>query len=41
MEEILKYAQNQLVQGPFRLKSYTQDEQGKKYPRRTIYLTRT
>jgi predicted AAA+ superfamily ATPase len=38
MEEILKYVQNQLVQAPFRLKSYTQDEQGKKYPQRNIYV---
>lgn len=38
MEEILKYVQNQLVQAPFRLKSYTQDEQGKKYPQRNIYI---
>lgn len=37
MEEILKYVQNQLVQAPFRLKSYAQDEQGKKYPQRSIY----
>ena len=38
MEEILKYVQNQLVQAPARLKSYTQDEQGKKYPQRNIYI---
>lgn len=38
MEEILKYVQNQLVQAPFRLKSYVQDEQGKKYPQRNIYV---
>lgn len=38
MEETLKYVQNQLVQAPFRLKSYTQDEQGKKYPQRHIYI---
>ncbi|MDP2683674.1 MAG: ATP-binding protein [bacterium] len=38
MEEILKYVQNQLVQAPFRLKSYAQDEQGKKYPQRNIYI---
>lgn len=38
MEEILKYVQNQLVQAPFRLKSYIQDEQGKKYPQRNIYV---
>ena len=38
MDEILKYVQNQLVQAPFRLKSYTQDEQGKKYPQRNIYV---
>lgn len=38
MEEILKYVQNQLIQAPFRLKSYTQDEQGKKYPQRNIYI---
>jgi hypothetical protein len=37
MEEILKYVQNQLVQAPFRLKSYIQDEQGQKYPQRDIY----
>lgn len=38
MEEILKYVQNQLVQAPFRLRSYIQDEQGKKYPQRNIYI---
>ncbi|OGZ63041.1 MAG: hypothetical protein A2812_02260, partial [Candidatus Staskawiczbacteria bacterium RIFCSPHIGHO2_01_FULL_36_16] len=38
MEEILKYVQNQLIQAPFRLKSYIQDEQGKKYPQRNIYI---
>lgn len=38
MDEILKYVQNQLVQAPFRLRSYTQDEQGKKYPQRHIYI---
>ena len=38
MEEILKYIQNQLVQAPFRLQSYVQDEQGKKYPQRNIYI---
>ncbi len=38
MEEILKYIQNQLVQAPFRLRTYTQDEQGKKYPQRNIYI---
>jgi len=38
MEEILKYVQNQLVQAPFRLKSYTENEQGKKYPQRYIYM---
>jgi len=38
MEEILKYVQNQLVQAPFRLQSYTQNETGRKYPRRNIYL---
>jgi predicted AAA+ superfamily ATPase len=38
MEEILKYVQNQLVQAPFRLQSYVQDEQGKKYPQRNIYI---
>ena len=38
MDEILKYVQNKLVQAPFRLKSYTQDEQGKKYPQRNIYV---
>jgi len=38
MEEILKYVQNQLVQAPFRLRSYTQDEQGNKYPQRNIYV---
>lgn len=37
MEEILKYVQNQLVQASFRLKSYIQDEQEKKYPQRNIY----
>lgn len=37
MEEILKYLQNQLVQSPFRLKSYIQDEQGKKYPQRDAF----
>jgi len=31
-EETIKYVQNQLVQAPFRLRSYVQDEQGKKYP---------
>jgi hypothetical protein len=38
MEEILEYVQNQLVQAPFRLQPYTQDEQGKKYPQRNIYI---
>lgn len=38
MDEILKYVQNQLVQAPFRLKSYTENEQGKKYPQRNIYV---
>lgn len=38
MDEILKYVQNQLVQAPFRLKQYTQDDQGKKYPQRHIYI---
>lgn len=38
MDEILKYVQNQLVQAPFRLKTYTQDEQGKKYPHRNLYV---
>ncbi|KKR70420.1 MAG: hypothetical protein UU13_C0006G0022 [Candidatus Nomurabacteria bacterium GW2011_GWB1_40_7] len=38
MEEIIKYIQNQLVQAPFRFKSYTQDEQGKKYLQRNIYI---
>ena len=38
MEEILKYLQNQLVQIPFRLRTYVQDEQGKKYPQRNIYI---
>lgn len=38
MEETLKYVQNQLVQAPFRLKPYTQDEQGKKYSQRHIYI---
>ncbi len=38
MEETLKYVQNQLIQAPFRLKSYIQDEQGKKYPQRNIYI---
>ncbi len=35
--ELLNYLQNQLVQAPFRLKSYTEDERGKKYPERTAY----
>jgi len=38
MEEILKYVQNQLNQAPFRLRTYTQDEQGKKYLQRNIYI---
>lgn len=38
MEEILKYLQNQLVQSPFRMQTYVQDEQGKKYPQRNIYI---
>lgn len=38
MEEILQYIQNQLVQSPFRLKPYTEDEEGKKYPQRHIYI---
>lgn len=38
MEKLLKYVQNQLVQIPFRLRTYVQDEQSKKYPQRTIYL---
>ena len=38
MDEILRYVQNQLVQAPFRLKSYAQDEQGKKYPKRYLYV---
>lgn len=38
MEETLKYVQNQIVQAPFRLKPYIQDEQGKKYPQRNIYI---
>jgi len=38
MEEILKYLQNQLVQIPFRLRTYVQDEEGKKYPQRNIYI---
>ncbi|RJQ30191.1 ATP-binding protein [Candidatus Parcubacteria bacterium] len=38
MEETLKYVQNQLVQAPFRLRSYTQDEQSKKFPQRNIYV---
>lgn len=38
MEEILKYLQNQFVQSPFRLRTYVQDEQGKKYPQRNIYI---
>ncbi len=38
MEEILKYLQNQLVQIPFRLRAYVQDEQSKKYPQRNIYI---
>src|SRR3989339_1364561 len=37
MEEILKYLQNQFVQAPFRLRTYVQDERGKKYPQRDIY----
>ncbi len=37
MEEILKYIQNQLVQAPFRLQSYIQDEQGRKYSERYLY----
>lgn len=37
MEEILKYLQNQFVQIPFRLRTYAQDEQGKKYPQRNIF----
>jgi hypothetical protein len=38
MEEILKYTQNQLVQAPFRLRTYTQDENGKKYPQRDVFI---
>jgi len=38
MEEILKYVQNQLVQAPFRLQSYIQDEQGRKYSERYLYV---
>lgn len=38
MEEALKYVQNQLVQAPFRLKSYTENEKGNKYPQRNIYV---
>lgn len=38
MEEALKYVQNQLVQAPFRLKSYTENEKGSKYPQRNIYI---
>jgi uncharacterized protein len=38
MEEILKYIQNQLVRAPYRLRSYAQNEQGKKYPQRNIYV---
>ncbi len=38
MEEILKYVQNQIIQVPFRLRTYVQDEQGKKYPQRNIYI---
>lgn len=38
MEEILKYVQNQLVRAPFRLRSYIQDEQGRKYFQRDIYV---
>ncbi len=38
MEEILRYIQNQLIQAPFRLRSYAQDEQGKKFPQRNIYV---
>jgi len=37
MDEILRYVQNQIVQAPFRLKTYVQDEQGNKYPQRNIY----
>jgi predicted AAA+ superfamily ATPase len=37
-EELLKYVQNQLVQATFRLRSYTQDERGIKYPQRNIYV---
>jgi hypothetical protein len=38
MEEILKYVQNQLIQASFRLRPNTQDEQGRKYPQRNIYI---
>jgi len=37
-EEVIKYIQNQLVQAQFRLRSYIQDEQEKKYPQRYIYI---
>lgn len=37
MDESLNYIQTQLVRAPFRLKTYTEDEQGKKYPKRDIY----
>ena len=38
MEETLKYVQNQLVQAPFRLNPYVQNEDGVKYPQRNIYV---
>lgn len=38
MEEIFKYLQNQFIQAPFRLRTYVQDEQGKKYPQRNVYI---
>lgn len=38
MEEILKYVQNQLVQAPFRLEHYIQNDSGWKYPMRNIFI---
>ncbi|MFA4931061.1 MAG: ATP-binding protein [Patescibacteria group bacterium] len=38
MDDVLRYVQNQLTQAPFRLKPYTQDEQGIKYLQRQIYV---
>lgn len=37
MEEALKYVQNQMVQAPFRLKFYAENEKGDKYPQRNVY----